>query len=225
MAGVHSATGAQLSERSREILRRIVDAYVRTGDPIGSRALARQSGMGLSPSTIRNVMADLEGAGLLRAPHTSAGRLPTEAGLRLFVDGLLEIGDVAEEERRCIDAQCQAAGRSVKEMLGEATATLSGLSHCAGLVTAPKLENPLRHIEFINLGPGRVLVILVDDKGLVENRIIDVPNTVSFSALVEATNFLNARIAGLTMEEACETILAELESKRHQLDTLASKVV
>ena len=223
--GLRTTTVAQLSERSREIFRRIVDAYVRTGDPIGSRTLAQQLGMDLSPATIRNVMADLEAAGLLHAPHTSAGRLPTEAGLRLFVDGLLEVGDLTDEERRRIDAQCRAGGHSIEEMLGKATATLSGLSHCAGLVMAPKLESPLKHIEFINLGPGRALVILVNDKGLVENRIINVPDTVSVTALVEAANFLNARLPGLTLEEARETILAEIENKRHQLDELTRKVV
>ncbi|VBB69083.1 Heat-inducible transcription repressor HrcA [invertebrate metagenome] len=225
MTGLRNTTVAQLSERSREIFRRIVDAYVRTGDPIGSRTLARQFGMDLSPATIRNVMADLEEAGLLRAPHSSAGRLPTEAGLRLFVDGLLEVRDLAEEERRYIDTQCQAAGRSVEDVLGEATAALSGLSHCVGLMMAPKLESPLKHIEFINLGPGRALVILVNDKGLVENRIIDIPDKVSTTALIEATNFLNARITGLTLEEVRETILVEVEDQRCQLDALTSRVV
>lgn len=225
MAGSHSTTVTQLSRRSREVFRLIVDVYVRTGDPVGSRTLARQPGMDLSPATIRNVMADLEDAGLLCAPHASAGRMPTEAGLKLFVDGLLEVRDLAEGERRCIDARCQAAGHSVEALLVEATDTLSGLSHCVGLVMSPKLESPLKHIEFINLAPGRALVILVNDKGLVENCVINVPQTVSTTELAEAANFLNARITGLTLEEARETILTELEGKRYQLDKLVRKVV
>ncbi|MBF0562478.1 MAG: heat-inducible transcriptional repressor HrcA [Alphaproteobacteria bacterium] len=216
---------AQLSERSREIFRHIVDAYVQTGDPIGSRTLARRVGMDLSPATIRNVMADLEEAGLLRAPYTSAGRLPTEAGLQLFVDGLLEVGELAQDERHRIDSQCQAAGRSLDEVLGEAVSTLSGLSHCAGLVMAPKTDSALKHIEFVNLGPGRALVVMVTEVGTVENRVIDVPHGLPPSALTEASNFLNAKLSGRTLAEAHDDILAELEKQRHQLDVLTSRVI
>src|SRR5262244_2613162 len=131
---------SELNERSREIFRQIVDAYVETGEPVGSRTLARRSGLDLSPATIRNVMADLEDAGLLFAPHTSAGRLPTEAGLRLFVNGLLELGGLGEDERHAIEARCGAAGKSLAQALEEATSMLAGLSRCAGLVVAPKTE-------------------------------------------------------------------------------------
>ncbi|HZS85357.1 MAG TPA: heat-inducible transcriptional repressor HrcA, partial [Stellaceae bacterium] len=148
----------ELNERSRDIFRHIVDAYVETGEPIGSRTLSRRLNQNLSPATIRNVMADLEEAGLLMAPHTSAGRIPTDVGLRLFVHGLLEVGGISEDERRSIDSQCAAAGKSVAQALEEATAMLSGLSHCAGLVVAPKTERPLKHLEFVHLGPGRALV-------------------------------------------------------------------
>src|ERR1700676_2335621 len=144
----------ELNERSREIFRRIVDAYVETGEPIGSRTLSRRLGQNLSPATIRNVMADLEEAGLLLAPHTSAGRLPTDAGVRLFVHGVLEVGGLSEDERLSIDSQCAAAGKSVSQALEEATTALSGLSRCAGLVFAPKTEQPLKHIEFVHLAPG-----------------------------------------------------------------------
>lgn len=145
---------SELNQRSREIFRHIVDAYVETGEPVGSRTLARRLGQTLSPATIRNVMADLEEAGLLVAPHTSAGRLPTEAGLRLFVDGLLEIGDLSEEERRSLESQCAASGRSFQQVLDQATETLSGLARSAALVVAPKTERPLKHIEFVPLGPA-----------------------------------------------------------------------
>lgn len=215
----------ELSERSREIFRHIVDAYVETGEPIGSRTISRRLGMNLSPATIRNVMADLEEAGLLYAPHTSAGRLPTELGLRMFVDGLLEIGDLTQEERDSIEVKCAAAGRSLPEVLEEASSMLSGLSRCAGLVVAPKTEQPLKHIEFVYLGPGRALVVMVTESGLVENRIIDLPMGLPASSLVEAGNFLTARLMGRGLEEARAEILSELESHRAELDALTTKVV
>ena len=143
---------SELNQRSREIFRQIVDAYVATGEPVGSRTVARRLGQTVSPATVRNVMAQLEGQGLLYAPHTSAGRIPTEAGLRLFVHGLLEIGALSEDERGTIESRCAASGRSLPEVLGEASRLLSGLSSCAGLVVAPKTDRPLRHIEFVNLG-------------------------------------------------------------------------
>src|SRR5690348_17598830 len=151
---------SELNERSREIFRLIVDSYVTNGEPVGSRTLSRLLTQNLSPATIRNVMADLEEAGLLYSPHTSAGRLPTEAGLRLFVNGLLEIGNLGEHERHNIESLCAARGKSLEQALEEATSALSGLSHCAGMVVVPKQERPLKHIEFVNLGPGRALVVL-----------------------------------------------------------------
>jgi len=222
--GLRTGLGG-LSERSREILRHIVDAYMETGEPVGSRTISRRLGMALSPATIRNVMADLEEFGLLYAPHTSAGRLPTEQGLRLFVDGLLEVGGLSKEERASIEGKCSAAGRSVAEVLEEATTMLSGLSHCAGLVVAPKTERALKHLEFVHLGPGRALVVTVTEDGLVENRIIDVPMGLPPASLVEATNYLTARLLGRTLGEARSEVLAELEAHRAELDELASKVV
>lgn len=216
---------SELNERSREIFRTIVDAYVETGEPVGSRTLSRRSSLELSPATIRNVMADLEEAGLLFAPHTSAGRLPTEAGLRLFVSGLLEVGGLTEDERRSIDGRLAAAGKNLAQALEEASATLSGLSHCAGLVVAPKTERPLRHIEFVPLPPTRALVVMVTEDGLVENRLIEVPLGTPPSTLVAAGNYLNARLVGRTVEEAKETILAEIAERRAQLDELTAKLV
>src|ERR1700737_3998236 len=165
----------ELNERSREIFRVIVDGYVATGEPVGSRTLSRLLGQHLSPATIRNVMADLEEAGLLYSPHTSAGRLPTEAGLRLFVHGLLEIGNLGEDERQNIESLCAARGKSLAQALEEATSALSGLSHCAGVVVVPKQERPLKHLEFVHLGPGRALVVLVTEDGLEQNRAIELP--------------------------------------------------
>jgi heat-inducible transcriptional repressor len=216
---------ADLNERSREILRHIVDAYMESGEPVGSRTISRRLAMSLSPATIRNVMADLEEAGLLYAPHTSAGRLPTERGLSLFVSGLLELGGLSKEEREKIDGKCAAAGRSLADVLEDATTMLSGLSRCAGLVVAPKTERRLKHIEFVHLGPGRALVVMVTEDGLVENRIIDVPIGLPPSSLIEATNYMSARLVGRTLNEARFGVLTELEQHRAELDALTSKVV
>lgn len=214
-----------LNERSREIFRHVVDAFVETGEPVGSRTISRKLGGSLSPATIRNVMADLEYAGLLYAPHTSAGRLPTDAGLRMFVSGLLQVGGLDASERTALEAHCQAAGRSSEDVLSQATGALAGLAQCAGLVLAPKLEAPLKHIEFVNLKPGRALVVMVDEAGTVENRVFEVPKDLRPSALVEAGNFLAARLAGKTVAEARTGILAELDSGRAELDELTTKVV
>jgi len=214
-----------LNERSREIFRHIVDAYMETGEPVGSRTISRKLNGSLSPATIRNVMSDLELSGLLYAPHTSAGRLPTDEGLRLFVSGLLQVGGLDTEERQAIDAHCQAAGRSVEEVLGQATVALSGLARCASLVLAPKAESPLKHIEFVSLKPGRALVVMVNETGVVENRLVEVPPDLPVSALVEAGNFLSARLAGKSLAEARSEILNEIATRRAQLDELTAKVV
>lgn len=215
----------QLNERSREIFRHIVDAYVETGEPVGSRTLSRRLGMSLSPATIRNVMADLEEAGLLFAPHTSAGRLPTDAGLRLFVDGLLEIGGLSRAEQESIEGRCQAVGRSLSDVLEDATATLSGLSRCAGLVVSPKSEEALKHIEFVNIGGGRALVVMVTMSGMVENRVIGVPAGLPPSAMVEAANYLNSRLVGRTLQEVETDVRQEIEEHRTELDQLSSSIV
>ncbi len=215
----------ELNERAREILRYVVEAFVETGEPTGSRTLSRRSGLNLSPATIRNVMADLEELGLLYAPHTSAGRLPTEAGLRLFVDGILEIGNLTRDERSDIESQCRAAGLSANKVMEEASGLLSGLSHCAALVMAPRSEEKLRHIEFVSLGPGRALVVLVGERGTVENRVIDVPLGLPASSLVEASNYLMARMVGRSLGECRTQVETEIASHRTELDTLSEKVV
>lgn len=218
-----------LDARARAIFRQIVDVYLDTGAPVGSRTLAQrleQAGLeSLSPASIRNVMADLEAAGLLYAPHTSAGRLPTETGLKLFVDGILELGALSQDERQEIEGRCKAAGRSFTEAMGEATSLLSGLSACAGLVVAPKLDQALKHIEFVPLAPGRALVVLVTDDGQVENRVIDLPAGLPPSALITASNFLSARMVGKTLPEAQRAIEAELAARRHEIDALTQKVI
>ncbi|MCX8133450.1 MAG: heat-inducible transcriptional repressor HrcA [Roseococcus sp.] len=219
------AAASGLDQRATAVLRELIEVYVQTGEPVGSRTLSRRLPLNLSPASIRNVMADLEEAGLLYAPHTSAGRLPTERGLRLFVDGLLEFGDLSEEEREAIAARCAAHGRSLQETLAEAGQMLSGLAGAAGLVVAPKSEAPLRHIEFVPLGPGRALVVLVQADGRVENRVIEVPEGLPPSALVEAGNYLNARLAGRTLEEARGLVAQEIAANRTALDALTTQVI
>ncbi len=215
----------ELNDRSREIFRLIVDSYLDTGDPIGSRTVSHRLKSKLSPATIRNVMADLEAAGLLFSPYTSAGRIPTDTGLRLFVDGLLEIGNLTAAERANIESKCAAVGNSVKGMLEEASTAISGLSGCAGLVMAPKTDTPLRHIEFVSLSPGRALVVMVTENGVVENRVIETPPGLPPSALVEATNYLGTRLVGRTVSEAYNDIHQELETHQAQIDELTSQVV
>lgn len=222
---VTAASLAGLDNRSALILRELVETYVETGEPVGSRTLSRRLPLGLSPATIRNAMADLEDAGLLYAPHTSAGRLPTERGLRLFVDGLLEFGALGEEDRDAIAARCAASGRSLQETLGEAGQMLSGLAGAAGLVVAPTAEGAVRHIEFVALGPGRALVVLVHDDGQVENRVIEVPPGLPPSALQQASNYLNARLTGRTLDEARVVIDAEVAANRTALDALTQQVI
>ncbi len=217
---------SKLNERSRSIFRSLVESYLATGEPVGSRALSRGLPMTLSPASVRNVMSDLEQLGLVYAPHTSAGRLPTQTGLRLFVDGLLEIGNLAEEERRQIEAQIGAKrDKSLDQMLGEAGEMISGLSHCAGVVLADKQVTRLKHIEFVPLEPTKALVVLVGEDQSVENRVIQLPPGLPPSALIEATNYLNAHIRNLTMAEARSTIETELTRAKAELDDLTQKVI
>jgi heat-inducible transcriptional repressor len=214
-----------LDARSAAVLREIVEQYVETGEPVGSRTLSRRLPLNLSPATIRNVMADLTDAGLLFAPHTSAGRLPTERGLRLFVDGLLHFGELADEERESITAALAASGRSLEDTLADASSLLAGLSSAAGLVLAPKAEGPLKHIEFVPLGSGRALVVLVAADGHVENRVIDTPPGLPPSALQQAGNYLNARLNGRPLGELRRAVAEEMAANRTELDALAAAVV
>ena len=217
---------AQIDERSREIFRQIVESYLATGEPVGSRNISRLIPMSLSPASVRNVMADLEALGLVYAPHTSAGRLPTELGLRFFVDALMEIGDLSGDERKKIEAQVRATrGESLDVVLAEASQLLSGLSRGAGVVTAHKTDARLKQIEYVQLEPGRALAVLVSEEGQVENRILDLPVDVSAANLVEATNFLNARIRGKTLSEAKTEIERSVAAARAELDALTQKIV
>ncbi|MGD0191935.1 MAG: heat-inducible transcriptional repressor HrcA [Rhizomicrobium sp.] len=216
---------AELGERPREVFRHLVDAFLTAGEPVGSRTLSQRLPHSLSPASIRNVMADLEAMGLLYAPHTSAGRVPTERGLRLFVDGMLEIGELAPEERRTIESRVAATGRGIEDVLTQATMMLSGLSRCAGLVVAPKADQAFKHVEFVSVAPGKALVIIVSEDGQVENRFIEIPVGLPASALAEASNYLNARLRGRTLDSARAEIVSELDGERAELDVLTAKIV
>ena len=223
--GATQVSLAQLNERSREIFRQIVESYLATGDPVGSRNLSRLITTPLSPASVRNVMSDLEQLGLVYAPHTSAGRLPTEVGLRFFVDALMEIGDLSEDERRAMEAKLAGAGKSLDAVLNEASGMLSGLTHSAGVVLATKSNVRLKHIEFVRLEPQRALVVLVGEDGQVENRIINVPAGLPTSALTEAGNFLNAHGRGRTLAETKAELERAIEAGKAALDALTQRVV
>ncbi len=225
--GANQVGLAQLNERSREIFRQVVESYLATGEPVGSRNLSRIIPMTLSPASVRNVMSDLEQLGLVYAPHTSAGRLPTERGLRFFVDALMQIGDLTENDRQAIEAQVAASGqaKSVETALTEASGLLSGLTRAAGVVLTAKSNLRLKHVEFVRLEPERALVVMVAEDGQVENRVLNVPVGLPTSALAEASNFLNAHIRGMTIAEARAELERALQARQAELDELTQRIV
>ena len=216
-----------LDERARDIFRRVVEAYLETGEPVGSRNISRLLPARLSPASVRNVMSDLERAGLIYAPHTSAGRLPTDIGLRFFVDALLEIGDVSTEDRSAIEARLRSSNSAstLEGLLTEATQMLSGLTRGAGLVMTTKSDVRLRHVEFVRIDETRGLVVLVGENGTVENRLIDLPIGLPASALQEASNYINARVRGRTLSETRSEIEIYRAARRAELDELTARVV
>ncbi|AXA40929.1 UNVERIFIED_ORG: heat-inducible transcriptional repressor [Rhizobium sophorae] len=218
---------AALDERSREIFRRIVEGYLESGEPLGSRNLSRLLPMSLSPASVRNVMSDLEELGLIYSPHVSAGRLPTQIGLRFFVDAFMQVGDLSAEERANIDRQVRAesGGNPVESMMNEASRMLSGISRGAGLVITSKSDPVLKHVEFIRLEPTKALAVLVGDHDQVENRIIELPAGVTSSQLTEAANFLNAHMSGQTLPELRKQLSRLKDDVRHELDALSRDLV
>ena len=214
-----------MSARSREVFRRLVETYLETGEPVGSRTLSRAVSEKVSAATIRNVMQDLEYLGLLDSPHISAGRIPTQLGLRLFVDGILEIGDVAGSARAEIERSLSRADGDLPDMLDRAGDMLSGLTHGASLVLAPKTEAPIRHIEFVALAPDRGLVVLVTADGHVENRLFTPPAGLTPSAMQSAANFLNAILQGRTLSEMRSVVAEEIEKRRAELDALSRQMI
>ena len=214
----------ELTDRARDVFRMVVESYLESGAPIGSRTIAKLSGLNLSPASIRNVMQDLEELGLLAAPHTSAGRMPTDTGLRLFVDGMMHALEPSAEERAAITARIEQAG-PVEEAIAATTAALSGLSACAGLVFVPKREVVVRQLAFVPLSAGQALAVLVAEDGSVENRVIDLPPGTSVTALAEAANYVSAMLSGLTLSEARARLDRQIAAERADLDGAARALV
>ena len=214
----------ELDGRARDIFRRVVESYLQNGEPVGSRTLSK-AGIHLSPASIRNTMADLTQLGLLGAPHVSAGRLPTHAGLRLFVDGLMEVGHVTAEDRKSIEARLAGRGRTFDDALNEATGILSGLAGGASIVVTPVRDAGVKHVEFVALSADQALTVMVFEDGTVENRLMKLTAGVTPSALQEASNFLNARLRGKTLAEAGADIRTELDSARRELNATAARLV
>lgn len=216
---------SEMSDRSREVFRRVVEGYLASGDPVGSRTLTRAMSEKVSAATIRNVMQDLEYLGLLDSPHVSAGRIPTQLGLRMFVDGLLEVGTVSDEDRVRIDSSGGGNEDDVTSLLDRVGATLSTITHGASLVLAPKHEAPIRHIEFVSLGADRALVVLVFADGHVENRVFRPPPGQTASSMREAANFLNALVEGRSLSDLRRSVGDEISRRRQEIDALAHELV
>lgn len=215
---------SDIDTRSRAIFKSLVETYLETGQPVGSRTLSCEKGFDLSAATIRNVMSDLATIGLLDAPHASAGRMPTEKGLRLFVDGLMEIGAPSAEERAALEEEAGGEGNA-ETLLDHAARQLSGLTQTASLVVTQKTDSPLRQLSFVPLDNGKGLVVLVNDNGDVENRLISIPDGLPPTALEKATNFLNTHLTGRTISEASASVLAEIDHQQSELDDLTKQLV
>ena len=215
----------EMNNRSREVFRRVVEGYLTDGEPVGSRTLSREFSEDISAATIRNVMQDLEFLGLLGSPHTSAGRIPTQLGLRMFVDGILEVSEIDKDDRKQIDKIVSDETNQVEDILDDISTTLSGVTHGASLVLTPKREAPIKHVEFLPLSTNQALVVLVFADGHVENRLFKPPPGQTPSSMKEAANFLNALMEGNTLSEAKKLIKNEIEYRRQELDTLAQELV
>ena len=215
----------EMNNRSREVFRRVVEGYLSDGEPVGSRTLSRDFSEDISAATIRNVMQDLEFLGLLGSPHTSAGRIPTQLGLRMFVDGILEVSEVDKNDRKKIDQIVSDETNQVENILDDISTTLSGVTQGASLVLTPKREAPIKHVEFLPLSANQALVVLVFADGHVENRLFKPPPGQTPSSMKEAANFLNAIMEGNTLSEAKKLIKNEIDYRRQELDTLARDLV
>ena len=214
----------ELTDRAREIFRRVVEGYIDSGQPVGSKTLAADGTLNLSPASIRSVLADLESLGLLAAPHTSAGRLPTDAGLRIFVDGMMRVAEPTVQERAAIEARLAEAG-PVEAALAQASAILSDLSGAAGMVMIAPREQRLAQFSLVDLGQGRALAVLVGEDGGVENRIVAIGGALSPGALDRASNYITARLAGRTLAEAAQMMRTEIAAGRSQLDDASRDLV
>lgn len=214
----------EMSDRARDVFRLVVEAYLESGQPIGSRTISKSSLLNLSPASIRNVMQDLEELGLLSHPHTSAGRMPTETGLRLFVDAIMQVAEPRREDQAAIESLLDRSG-PIEEAISNATAALSGLSACAGIVLVPKEEPLLKQLAFVPLSPRQAVAVVVGSDGSVENRVFDLPPGVTSSTLTEVGNYVSARLSGLTLRQAQARLDSEIRAGRAALDRAAGELV
>ncbi|MCA0908125.1 heat-inducible transcriptional repressor HrcA [Ruegeria marisrubri] len=215
----------EMNDRSREVFRLIVESYLESGEPVGSRTLTRTLSEKVSAATVRNVMQDLEFLGLLDSPHVSAGRIPTQQGLRMFVDGLLEVGDLGADDRQKLEQTLGSNTGDVGGMLDRVGSALSNVTQGASLVLTPKHETEIKHIEFVSLGHDRALVVLVFSDGHVENRLFTPPPGQTPSSMREAANFLNALIEGRTLSEVRRQMQTQIDARKQEIDTLAREMV
>jgi heat-inducible transcriptional repressor len=215
---------SELNDRAREIFRLVVESYLASGQPVGSKALAGEGGVNLSPASIRSVLAELEMLGLLAAPHTSAGRMPTESGLRLFVDGMMQVAEPTAEERAAIERRISSPG-PIEQALEQVSAMLSDLSGAAGMVMVPRREPRLVQMTLMPLSQDRALAILVGEDGQVENRLVELAEGTSRAALEQASNYLSARLAGRTLAEAAKAMRAEIATGKSRLDEASRELV
>jgi heat-inducible transcriptional repressor len=224
LAAEMTAPVHELTNRARDVFRVVVESYLGTGAPVGSRTISKLGAMNLSPASIRNVMQDLEELGLLAAPHTSAGRMPTETGLRLFVDGMMQAAEPTADERAAIESRLTKTG-PIEEALAAATSALSGLSACAGIILVPTREPKLKQFAFAPLSSEQALAILVGDDGSVENRVIDLPRGMPPSTLNEAGNYMTAQLAGLTLAEASALMSREIGQQQAALTEASQTLI
>ncbi len=215
----------ELSERSKQIFKQVVESYLKTGEPVGSETILKNVGINISSASIRSILAELQKEGLLYAPHISSGRLPTKEGLKFFVDGLLEFGRLSKEEQENIKNACQSKGTSFQDILDKASQTISGLSNCASIVVAPKFQNRIKHIEFIRLNTNQIMSIIANENGLVENRILESNRNYNDNILKQVSNYLNSKFSGKTIAELKIIISNEINNSKHELDLLSKKLI
>jgi len=215
----------ELSERSKQIFKQVVESYLKTGEPVGSETILKNVGINISSASIRSILVELQKEGLLYAPHISSGRLPTKEGLKFFVDGILEFGRLSKEEQENIKNACQSKATSFQDILDKASQTIAGLSNCASIVVAPKFQNRIKHIEFIRLNTNQIMSIIANENGLVENRILESNRNYSDSILKQVSNYLNSKFSGKTIAELKIIISNEINNSKHELDLLSKKLI
>ena len=215
----------ELSNRSKQIFKSVIESYLESGEPVGSETLSKKLGIRISASAIRSILSNLQKEGLLFAPHVSAGRLPTDKGMKYFVDGLLEFGRLSKNECQTIKNQCKSKGVYFEDILDKASKTLSGLSKCAGFVIAPKYQNKIKHIEFIRLSSNQIMSIVVSENGLVENRILDSNNNYNDNTLKQVSNYLNSKFVGKTLDEIKKIMDKEIKNSQLQLNSISQKLI